>query len=142
MHRSVTTHHVNFFQIKLKQMTLLLKARAGFEPAFVGCMTIGCFYTENRASIVDLLEKTGRSRVTSVEDDLELTVQVLPGALSSLSPHSGSMSKLQNLTCGNRYVSIMVVVSGLELQQPPNFNINSTTISGVEMMRQHCLSGH
>ncbi len=87
-------------------MALLLKAKAGFEPAFVGCMTIGSSYTENRASLMDLLENTNKQRITNVEDDLELTVQVLPGALASLSPHSNSTSKLENITCGNRYTGL------------------------------------
>ncbi len=90
-------------------MALLLKAKAGFEPAFVGCMTIGCFYTENRSSLVDL-KKTNTPRITNVEDDFELTVQVLPGALASLSPHSNSTSKLENITCGNRYTGLQLAI--------------------------------
>ncbi len=123
-------------------MALLLKARAGFEPAFVGCMIIECFYTENRASIVERLKKSGRSTVMNIEDDLELMVQVLPGALASLSPHSGSMSKLQNLTCGNRYVRMIVVGFGLDYSNPEILGSFLMAFSGVEMMRKHYLSGH
>ncbi len=93
-------------------MAILLKAKTGFEPAFVGHMTIGCFYTENRDSILELLEISSRPSVTSVEDDLELTIQIVPGALASLSPHSDSMSKLQNIACGNRYISAFLVCLG------------------------------
>ncbi len=83
-------------------MALLLKAKAGFEPAFMGCITIGCLYNENRPPIVDLLEKAKKPRITHIETDFELTINVSPGALASLSPHSNSISKLENITCGNR----------------------------------------